>query len=273
MSVTNKLFSDDYKDIEDLVNTNKLLKSQIELQDKDKLVALEAMLCNVAHQWRQPLSVITTCASGLLYLSKEGHEIDKESLEESLVNIIQTSKYLSETIDTFSNSIKSKKDFQPINIYNALKRAIQISITNLKQNSINIEFNYKIDENLTLDLRLGEIEQVIINLINNSKDAFLDRNIQNPWIKIDSITKDNYLIITIEDNAGGISEEIISKIYAPYFTTKHESVGTGLGLSMAYSIISNSMNGEIKAVNTVNGALFLINIPFENQKVSKKDKS
>lgn len=108
----------------------------------------------------------------------------------------------------------------------------------------------------------SEFMQVIINILNNAKDVLLERKVNDPWVKINHIFENDSVIITIEDNGGGIKEDILPKIFEPYFTTKHQSQGTGLGLHMSYKIITESMNGNIYAKNTNNGAKFFIKLPL-----------
>jgi len=107
------------------------------------------------------------------------------------------------------------------------------------------------------------LPQVIINIIKNAIDILVEKNIQNPFIKIDVKNDDLNNIITIEDNAGGVPLDIIKKIFDPYFTTKHQSKGTGLGLCMSYKIVVESLNGNIYVKNTDIGAMFIIELPLQ----------
>ena len=108
-----------------------------------------------------------------------------------------------------------------------------------------------------------ELSQVIINIISNAKDILLEKNIKNAWIKIDCIKEENKAIITIQDNGGGISNDILPKIFDPYFTTKHQSKGTGLGLHMSQRIVQENLNGNLYVKNTTDGAKFYIEIPLK----------
>ena len=108
----------------------------------------------------------------------------------------------------------------------------------------------------------GELEQVIINIINNSKDILLEKEVENPWVKLELIEEKDKVIITIEDNGGGIPESVLPKIFNPYFTTKHQSQGTGLGLHMSYKIITESLNGKLYVKNAKEGAKFFIELPL-----------
>jgi C4-dicarboxylate-specific signal transduction histidine kinase len=131
---------------------------------------------------------------------------------------------------------------------------------------LNIKIINKIDdkEPIKIKLILGELAQVIMNIINNSKDALLINKIQNPTIIIDVIKKENKAILTIEDNAGGIKEDILPHVFEPYFTTKHQSQGTGLGLYISFNIVKDSLKGNIYIKNTQSGAKTFIELPIEN---------
>ncbi|TLP40795.1 sensor histidine kinase [Arcobacter arenosus] len=131
---------------------------------------------------------------------------------------------------------------------------------------LNIKIINRIDdkEPIKIKLILGELAQVIMNIINNSKDALHINKIQNPTIIIDVIKKENKAILTIEDNAGGIKEDVLPHVFEPYFTTKHQSQGTGLGLYMSFNIVKDSLKGNIYIKNTQSGAKTFIELPIEN---------
>jgi C4-dicarboxylate-specific signal transduction histidine kinase len=113
-------------------------------------------------------------------------------------------------------------------------------------------------------MKTGELSEVIINILNNSKDVLLSKEeIEQKWIKIDLDVNNDKFIITVEDNGNGIPENIISRVFEPYFTTKHKSQGTGLGLHMCYKIITESFKGNLSVKNSDNGAKFFIEIPRE----------
>jgi C4-dicarboxylate-specific signal transduction histidine kinase len=116
---------------------------------------------------------------------------------------------------------------------------------------------------LIIEIVEGELIQVFINILNNAKDVLIEKQIDEKWIKIEISKKDELAIVTIEDNAGGIKKEILAKIFEPYFTTKHQSQGTGLGLHMSHKIISESCSGKLFVTNTQYGAKFTIEIPLQ----------
>jgi len=231
------------------------------LSEQAKMVALGEMLGNIAHQWRQPLNAISTAASGL-QLYHDTDKLNKKTLREFSNLIIKQAEYLSETIDTFKNFIKDEKVYGNISIQNEISQAISIVETSLNHNFITIEDNIDYKTPIIKMLRKGELSQVIINILNNAKDALLEKAIDNPIIKLDLEKNDNFIIIKIEDNAGGIPLSILPNIFEPYFTTKHKSQGTGLGLYMCYNLVTQGLKGELYVENSSNGAIFYIKIPL-----------
>lgn len=245
--------------------TDQIEKDKILLEQR-KLASLGEMIGNIAHQWRQPLTAISSLSSGLT-LQKDLGVLNDQFLDESLKKITKTSKYLSDVIDTFRKFVKSEKTYYDINLIDEINKSIELIETSLQNNKIDIINNIKNQNKIVLKLAEGEIEEVIINILKNAVDMLIEKNIQEPWIKIELETIEKKVIITIEDNAGGISESIISKVFDPYFTTKHQSQGTGLGLYISHKIVSETLNGNLYIKNTDNGAKFYIEIPLADTKV------
>jgi len=236
------------------------------LNQQSKLAAMGEMLGNIAHQWRQPLSAISIVASGIRVKKSMG-EIDDEQLDKDLLNIVNSTKMLSNTIDDFSNFYSNKKELASFNIDEAINQVLSLVLPNLKNKNIVLEKDIVTIEVLSYK---NELIQAILNIINNSKDAL--QNIEEPrLIKITTKQKEDVLVIELLDNAGGIKEEIINRVFEPYFTTKFKSKGTGIGLYMTKKIIEDSLNGKIEVENKkfelenkeYTGALFTIEIPNE----------
>jgi len=245
-------------------------KQHIQLIESEKMASLGDMIGNIAHQWRQPLNSISTIASGICM----NYEFKKETSEEKMIqhmnHIVKNTKMLSDTIDVFTNFIKDDKLIQRCNLQTTID--IPLGILNATLNSNKINIINKIDyTNCTYILMVeGELSQVIINILNNAKDVLIDRDIENPTIVLDLIIENDNAIITLEDNAGGIDDKIISKIFEPYFTTKHKSQGTGLGLHMSYRIINESFKGELYVKNSKIGAKFFIKIPLNKRQDDRR---
>ena len=179
--------------------------------------------------------------------------------------IIRNVDYLSKTIDTFRDFIKEEAVTSQVVLHENIDKTLEIISATLNQHHIELINEIDYENPIKLHLISGALSQVLVNLINNSKDAIVAKNINEGWIKIKTLTQDDNVLITLEDNGGGIDEDILTKIFDPYFTTKHQSQGTGLGLFMSHKIVTQYFNGELYAQNTDNGAKFFIKIPLKQE--------
>ena len=239
---------------------------------QSKMASMGEMLENISHQWRQPLSVISTAASGI-QVEKEYGILKDEVLDKRLQNIIDHTESLSQTIEEFSNFFKPSKNVENFKIDELLLKAKNIVNLAFESDGIKIIQDFDNSKDIYCEGFKNELSQVIINIFNNARDIMLNKNIEDKIIKIDLIEQNNDIYIKIFDNAGGIDDDILPKIFDPYFTTKHKSQGTGLGLYMSSEIINNHFNGNLKATNekfTIDeksyyGACFTITIPKKIQ--------
>ncbi|MBD3840758.1 MAG: hypothetical protein IE909_02525 [Campylobacterales bacterium] len=235
----------------------KQIESQLILSEK--MASLGNMIGNIAHQWRQPLSVISTSASGV-QIKREYGLLNEEELDHMMEAIITNAQYLSDTIDTFRNFIKEKKSVKEVLIQENIDTILKILEPTLRNNHIKLINNIDYHNPLRKTMPVGELSQVISNLINNAKDVLLEKNIENPSITISCYGENGKIIIIVEDNGGGVPEDIKGKIFEPYFTTKHQSQGTGLGLYMSNQIVTDSLSGTLEVMNTQEGAKFIISL-------------
>ncbi len=240
---------------------DKRVKQEIEKrQEKEqlliaqsKLAALGEMLGNIAHQWRHPLTRLSLLIQNFeLAVSK--NKLTPDFIEKFKNQAYAQINYMSQTIDDFTNFFKKdtkKVEFCPREI---IEDALKLIEGRLKQNKVNVEVEFIKTESI-LGYR-SEFSQVILNIINNAIDVLKERDIKNRkiWIRIRGKK------IEIEDNAGGVPEEIKDKIFEPYFTTKFQSQGTGIGLYMSKVIINQHFNGELFAYNSDKGAIFVIDL-------------
>ena len=247
------------------------VKSQIEeIRQKDvkmleqaKLASIGELLTNIAHHWRQPLSVISVCSTGVRYGLEFGGLSNEEILEQ-LNSINESCDYLSNTIESFDKYLNASDKFDYYDVFAEVKSAKFIVESSLKANLIEFIDELDYSKNYKVYMIENSLSQVLINLITNSEEAFENRKIEDKkWIKLSSKQTDESLILSIEDNAGGIPEDTINRIFEPYFTTKFKSKGTGLGLSLSYSIIVEDIKGDIQVENTLEGAKFIIEVPIE----------
>jgi signal transduction histidine kinase len=251
-----------------LIENNILKKETIKSHHK-KLIELERMSAsadmaeNISHQWRQPLNLISTIATGVIQ-KKEFGILDVEKIIPCMEKINKSAQYLSETIDTFSDIIKNDKEYKKLTLRSEISQAIQIINFSLQSNNIKLINSIPFEEELYIRVIKGELSQVILSILDNAQDALIQRDIQNPYIEISLLKKDEKAIITIEDNAKGIPNDIIDKIFEAYFTTKHQSKGIGMGLNLSYKIVTQSIKGNLYVKNTKNGAMFFIEVPLIN---------
>jgi PAS domain S-box-containing protein len=231
-----------------------------QLQYHSRLSQMGEMLNMIAHQWRQPLSAITSTISYLYGKTMIG-EFNKTEFLNELSHIEDYSSHLSSTIDDFRNFFKPNKKLEMTTIEEVINSTLKIIEPILLNKNIKINTSYKCNKYI-YSLK-NEIRQVILNILKNSEDAFLERNIEIRLIQINTYEMDNYAVIEIIDNAGGIKEEFLNKIFDSYFSTKSIEKGTGLGLCMSKTIIENNCKGKIKAKNSKNGTTFTIAIPLK----------
>jgi len=230
----------------------------LQLLEQSKLAQLGEMIGNIAHQWRQPLSVISAIATGM-EVKLDYNMIDEKELRKNLQILNDTAQHLSRTIDQFRNFAKEERVESIVSVTDRIEEALKIVDPGLKYLNIKVFNNCK--EELKIKVVKGELAQVLINILNNARDVLKNKN-DDRWIKIECLKKDENVIITVEDNGGGIPKEIKNRIFEPYFTTKHKSQGTGLGLYMSKKIIEQNNNGKLFVKNTKNGAKFYIVLPL-----------
>ena len=230
--------------VKDEIEKNRIIQER--LYKADKLASMGEMISNIAHQWRQPLSVISTIATGTK-LQKEVNSLKDEDLIENMDLINKNTQYLSKTIDDFRNFINDNRTIQFYSLSETISNFTNIIYSSIKDK--NIKLILDLDNNIVVEGNPNQLIQCLINIFNNSKDALQEKNPDESLFFISSQKEDNKIILKIRDNAGGIPENILSKIYEPYFTTKHQSQGTGLGLHMTYRLITESMCGKIDASN------------------------
>jgi len=259
---------DGYKDrlihtIEELKKKDLALRASMqEIKEKEELLFQKAkmadmgeMIANIAHQWRQPLALNNT----LLSILKEKNTqkiLQSEELEKKLQEMESNIQYMSKTIDDFMHFYHPKKEKTIFLISDVVQHALEITMPMLNKSNILIEFRNESKD--TVEGYMNEYMQVVIAILHNAKDTLLHRKIMDPHIQLTLFKSKGEVILEINDNAGGISEEDIHRIFDPYFTTKHKSLGTGLGLYISKMIIEKNMDGTLSVSNTDKGACFKI---------------
>mgnify|MGYP000170243056 CR=1 FL=1 len=257
----NRIVIANMQDITDEVDKDAKMLQQ------SRYAAMGEMIGNIAHQWRQPLSAISTMSSGMKIRKMAGLINDKELID-VFDKITAQTKYLSATIDDFRNFFKQSENETEFFVKDIVKQAITLTEALYKNNAINIILNIK-NDSLTCRGKQSELSQVFMNLLNNSKDALLSSGVGSKQVIINIRKNEQDIEIEFYDNAQGIPEHIVEKVFEPYFTTKHKSHGTGIGLFMSKEIIEKHYKGTISIYNkkfvlddiTYVGACFNIKIP------------
>jgi len=229
------------------------------LIQQSKLASMGEMIGNIAHQWRQPLNALSLVMQNIQF-AYELDELDDDFMEKSVKKVNLLSNNMSKTIDDFRNFFKPDKEKEIFVLNDIVKKTLDIVDSTFEHHNIKIIQNF--ESKIKVFGFPNEFSQTILNIMNNSKDAFSENSIANAKVTITVKNDKEYGIVSIEDNAGGIPQNIINKVFEPYFTTKEEGKGTGIGLYMSKIIIEQNMEGRLNVRNNENGALFTVKIPL-----------
>jgi signal transduction histidine kinase len=241
------------------------------MHHQSRLAAMGEMIGNIAHQWRQPLTAISTIIQSLEYKDSRG-KLTSEFLKDQTAMSKQIVSQMSQTIDDFRNFFKPDKQKEIFNISKQIKS--NINFVSIQFKNKDIETYDELDYSIEISSYKNELSQAVINILNNAKDALLSNNEKSRkliFVKVELDSNKENVLIRIKDNAGGIPDEIINRVFEPYFTTKHKSHGTGIGLYMTKQIIETNMKGHIRVDNIMysyenenyRGAEFVLSIPLD----------
>ena len=239
---------------------NEIMKQVNDIREKDKyliaqsrLAAMGEMIGNIAHQWRQPLNALGLIQQKIQLFHNRGH-LNGDKLVQNLDKSMVLIDSMSSTIDDFRNFFNPNKKKVEFAVVDVVHKAFSMIEASFKNNNIECRISVP-DESLTLYRYQNELSQVILNLLNNAKDVLIEKGVDGAYVLI-VVEKDKEdVVIECCDNGGGISTEIRSRIFEPYFTTKGE-LGTGLGLYMSKMIVEDNMNGKMEVSNTQEGVCF-----------------
>ena len=260
-----------YGTVQDITEST-LIKEELKKKDtfmlqQSRLAQMGEMLSMIAHQWKQPLSAISATGISIqTSLSLEKYNLDNKKEREEFVAFLlerldKVAVYvqnLSQTINNFSSFYKPNKESKSLDVDSVVKKAYTLLEDSLRADEIAISFD--LASSYKINMHENEFMQVILNMINNARDQLQANQIKNPSIRVKTHEDAETIYICIEDNAGGIDEEIIEEIFDPYFSTKLEKNGTGLGLYMSKVIVEDYHHGKIYAGNSIEGALFKIEL-------------
>ena len=222
---------------------------------QSKIASMGEMIGNIAHQWRQPLSIISSIATASK-LERELGILSDEQFDKHMEIINKNTQYLSETIDNFRQFIKADRELSDFNLSSTIKSFLSVIDSSIIKNNIKVLLD--LDDSIILVNYQNDMIQAFINILNNSVEAFEQSGEKEKYFFITTKKGNKRTIINLKDNAGGIKEELISRVFEPYTTSKNKSLGTGLGLNITYNFIVEGMKGEIFVENT--------NFQYENKK-------
>lgn len=230
---------------------------QLLLIQQGRHASMGEMIGNIAHQWRQPLNALG------LVIQKMGHMYSRGTLDEETINTnidkgMKLINGMSKTIDDFREFFNPNKKKELFHIREAIESAHAIVESTFASHMI--EYQLEMYEDIEIEGYKNEFSQVLINLLNNAKDILVEKDVCPAYIRIFVIQGDDKLVLKVCDNGGGIPEAALSKIFDPYFSTKEEGKGTGIGLYMSKMIIEDHMHGKLTASNTAEGACLTIEI-------------
>jgi signal transduction histidine kinase/ActR/RegA family two-component response regulator len=287
VTINNNLENIIEEQTKELKNINSTLKEKINKEveqsrtkdiimfQQSKSASMGEMISNIAHQWRQPISAVNAIIQGI-QLKNRLNKLDTEYIETQASNASEIIQKMSATINDFRDFFKPNKKIETFSLTNIIEKDLSFLNIIYEKNNINLIKLIPID--LTIEGYKGEFSQVVMNILSNAKDILVAQDIKEKVVIIDAKIINNKIIISIQDNGGGITDNIKDKIFEPYFTTKHQSQGTGIGLYMSRQIIQTHMNGTLNSKNDsfeynnkkYYGAKFVIIL--ENKKKEKENK-
>ena len=276
MANTNMLLEANIQKVKEL-NSELLKEKEITKLHHEKLLsnsrsaAMGEMISMIAHQWRQPLSLINTLIA-TMRIKKELNLLDKDEMDKSFDKIESTINFLSETIDDFRDYFKPNKLISEVYLNELFNKSI--SFLKDEMEHLSIKYLINVDSNIKIYTYKNELLQSLINIFKNSIDAFKYISTDDKRIEVKVNYQQTNIIISIEDNAGGIPADILQKIFEPYFSTKNKN-GTGLGLYMCKTIIQKNLQGDINITSKDGVTQTVIQLPIKitNNKESLDENS
>ena len=239
---------------------NKEREKEKLLLHQSRLASMGEMIEQIAHQWRQPLNTLALINNDIFFKVKL-NKSDEIDFDEAQKHINESLQYMSQTINDFRDYFHNSGEKVDVAMDELMKTAFALNDAIMK--FAKIRCTLESDKGITLHTAKSELLQVFMNLLKNAHDIIIERKIENPCIKAKILRKDEWIHITVEDNAGGIDENIIGKIFEPYFTSRSSNKGTGIGLYMSRTIVEEHLHGTLCVENTAEGARFIISLPTE----------
>ena len=221
------------------------------------MAAMGEMINNIAHQWRQPLNNIGLIIQSVQF-SYESGTITSEEMKDEIHKAMDIIMHMSRTIDDFRNFFREDKEKRGFFIIKAVERTLNFVSAALE--SRNIQVTIEADDDVTAIGHQNEYSQVLLNIISNASEASVERHVAEPRISIRITRESGRSVVYIRDNCGGIPDDIMPRIFDPYFTTRSPDKGSGIGLYMSKVIIEQNMDGKLTADNVDGGAEFRVEV-------------
>jgi len=247
-----------WKDIaEKKLAAQKREEQQMLMAQQSRFASMGEMIGNISHQWRQPLNALGLILQKLALFQSRGM-LDAKHLDASIEKGMNLINSMSATIDDFRDFFNPNKEKENFSVNASIAKAY--TIVESAFDNASIEYRLETDSDIEIYGYMNEFSQVMLNLLNNAKDALNEKNIASGHVVVRVKKYEDKIEVTVEDNAGGIPAEVADKIFDPYFTTKEEGKGTGIGLYMSKIIIEEHMDGRFDFYNTADGACFRIRL-------------
>ncbi|MDH5464348.1 MAG: PAS domain-containing sensor histidine kinase [Thiovulaceae bacterium] len=243
-----------------VIEVEKNRETERMMHQQSKLATMGEMIGNIAHQWRQPLNILALVLQDI-YIKFQLGALDKPLMEINYDKANNLLQYMSQTIDDFRTFFKNEEKDELFDVNAALQTVFDLVGTRFTSNKTKCEVEL-IENGQVLGTENG-FKQVVINLLNNAQEAILANGTKDGMIDIVIKKEGDYIVVEVSDNGGGVPQEIIDHVFEPYFTTKHQTQGTGLGLYMSKQIIEHNMGGRLEVKNSKQGAIFSIALPFK----------
>ncbi len=237
--------------------SEKSRKNEQLLIQQSRQASMGEMIGNIAHQWRQPLNALGLVLQNI-HFTYQMDDLNDEFMQKSVDKGKMLTTSMSKTIDDFRDFFKPNKLKENFSLDVSIEKTVELIEASYKNSNIEVLTN--LEKDIDINGYPSEFSQVILNILSNAKDALVEHKDDKRVVKIESFLENTNVIISIEDNAGGIPKDIINKIFDPYFTTKEEGKGTGIGLYMTKTIVENNMGGKLSVKNTHQGAKFTISL-------------
>ena len=247
--------------VKDVLSENEI-KNHLLIQ-QSKLATKGEMIENIIHQWKQPLNALGVLL-GNIQLTNTLRPMSTEEMDKVMLRATKLIKIMSAIMDDFRNFFKADKQPTSFKVFDCMSDVMLILEGLLIQE--NIEVVNKIEPDLMVEGFKNEFSQVLLNIISNAKDAFVERAAVTRRIELETSVEDDKILLRITDTAGGIADEHLNKIFDSHFTTKEKCEGTGIGLHMSKLIIENDMNGRIDVENYKDGTRFTLSFPNSSKK-------